>query len=168
MILMCKFKEISRTKIKIIMFEVQYGDWYTLTACMNTQETQSTENETFLGIPVTCTIFLNLCFGYFIHFSFPLFNPVNEVNSKHSQTSRSVVHFQGKMFIFKELQMPFKRHFKFQHFSRSSQTCTTPVIDAQDQGGRNGDEVFKPLYSLCWVAKPKLYLICGVSNFIPA
>ena len=46
---------------------------------------------------------------------FDLFIAVNEVNSKHSQISRSLINIQGKIFIFKEFEMPLKRQFKFQH-----------------------------------------------------
>ena len=44
----------------------------------------------------TCTIFLKTFFGEFSYVFLALFIAVNEVNSKHSQTSRSVVKFQEK------------------------------------------------------------------------
>ena len=50
----------------------------------------------------------------------------DEINSKHWQISRSVMNFQGKILIFKVVQLPLKRHFNFQHFSRSSRACTNP------------------------------------------
>ena len=49
---------------------------------------------------------------------------MNEVNSKQPQLPRSVIKFQGKVRVFKEFQVPLKRHFKFQHFSRSLGICT--------------------------------------------
>ena len=52
-------------------------------------------------------LFLDISFTYFIVFSIV----VNVVNSKHSN--------------FTEFQVSLKRQFKFQHFSRSSRTCTS-------------------------------------------
>ena len=66
---------------------------------------------------VTCMIFFKHSFFeyFFCLFSaFPV--SVNEVNSYLSQLSSSVINFQEKTLIFKYFQVPFKRHFKFQHF----------------------------------------------------
>ena len=50
-------------------------------------------------------IFFKRSFGYF----FKLFSgssiAVNEVNSKHSQISRSLINFQGSSLIFEEFQV---------------------------------------------------------------
>ena len=54
----------------------------------------------------SCTILFKLSFGYFSKLLLALFIAVNEVNSKYSQISRSVINFQGKILIFKEFQMP--------------------------------------------------------------
>ena len=54
------------------------------------------------------------------------FIDVNGANSKQSKISRSVINFQRKILSFKELQVPLKRHFEFQHFSRSSRTFMNP------------------------------------------
>ena len=53
-------------------------------------------------------IFFKHLFGYFFKLYVVLFIAVNEVNSKHSQISRSLINFQGKISIFKELQVPLK------------------------------------------------------------
>ena len=47
---------------------------------------------------------------------FVLFSSMYDVNRKHSQTSKSLINFQGKIIIFKEIRVPLKLHFKFQHF----------------------------------------------------
>ena len=52
---------------------------------------------------------------------------MNDINSKHSQISRSLINFQGKTLIPKEFQVPLKRNFNFQHISKSSKTCMSPV-----------------------------------------
>ena len=97
---------------------------------MNTQEAQNTENETFFGISrVFLYDFLQTFFACFSKLFYGFFTAVKEVNSKHSQISRSLINFQGKILIFKEFQVPLKWHFKFKHFSRTSRTCTSPVID---------------------------------------
>jgi len=40
---------------------------------------------------------------------FEFSSAVNKVNSKHSQISMSLINFQGKILIFKEVQVPFKK-----------------------------------------------------------
>ena len=76
---------------------------------------------------LSCSIFFKLSFGYVFKLFFALFVAANKENSEHSQISRSLINFPGKMLNFKELQAPLKWHFKFQHFSRSSRTSTSPV-----------------------------------------
>ena len=79
---------------------------------MNTQETQDIENETFLGIS---RFSLNFPLDISIDYVF-VFVAVNEVNSNNLQISRNLIDFQGKILIFKEFPVPFKRHFKFKEF----------------------------------------------------
>ena len=57
---------------------------------------------------ITCTIllnFLDIPFNYSLNFLIA----VNEVKSKHLQIASSVINFQGKIFIFKKLQVPLKK-----------------------------------------------------------
>ena len=52
--------------------------------------------------------FFKLSFGYFVKLFFVLLVAVNEENSKHPQIARSVINFQGNIFIFKKLHVPLK------------------------------------------------------------
>ena len=51
---------------------------------------------------------------------------MNEVLSKKAKILRSLINFHGNILIFKEFEVSLKRHFKFQHFSKSSRTCINP------------------------------------------
>ena len=76
---------------------------------MRTQEAPSTENETFLGISrvfsydVFQAILLDTTLNYFA-----LSIVVNEVNSKNSRISKSLINFSRKILIFKEFQVALK------------------------------------------------------------
>ena len=78
------FKDYSRTKINILrsckIIDLEYTG----------------------SLKSPCAIFLKLFHGYFLKLHFVLSIAVNEVNSKLSQMSRSVINFQGRNIIFKE------------------------------------------------------------------
>ena len=64
---------------------------------------------------------LDTSLKYFMGF----FAAVNEVNSKHSQISRSLIYLQGKILIFKELQLPltFQVQALFKDFKILHESC---------------------------------------------
>ena len=53
----------------------------------------------------SCTIFLELSFGYFLNLFFVLFIAVNEVHSERLQILRILISYQGKILIFKDLHV---------------------------------------------------------------
>ena len=79
-----------------------------------TQEAQNTENETCLGIS---RFYLNDLLYTFLGQLFYLFSAlliaVNEVNSKHSQISRSMINFQEK-FSFARSSSALEKRFQIQ------------------------------------------------------
>ena len=72
-------------------------------------------------------IFPKLSFGYFLELSVVLFTAMNEVISKYSQISRSLIKFQGKIAISKELQVLLKRQIQisalFKEFKDLHKPC---------------------------------------------
>ena len=85
------FKGYARTKIKIKIRSFKLIDL------------QYTGSPKFKILEQSLNYFLDIFKNYF-----SIFITVNELNSKNSQSSKSVINFQGTVIIFKEFQVPFK------------------------------------------------------------